>query len=142
MKKSKRVLQIGKLGLMGKEFPSLVLFTITLDNQGLSSGSLAIIFDGKTPETSKRFGVYLCEKVTEKYGESGRYVCEGRLIDVCSSEKIDFSDKLWYVEQFQRINNNIKEEFSKHSLWHRIFHRPFLVPSVFCNIFNHNISAI
>lgn len=132
----KRVLQISRYNCTGDKFPSVIKDRVTLNRPGLCRGSIILFLDGRRYETTTKIGVYICKKVGySKYVENG-YNYEAVKIGMLDTENIDFDDKFWYVNEFVKLNNRIESAFKQRSFWYRLFHRPLLVPELFCDAKN------
>lgn len=129
----KRVILTSRYNYGDNKFPKVITDKVYLNRPGLCRGSIIICLDGRRPETSRACAVYLCKKVTCGKYQEDLYGYEAVKIGMLDTENVNFDDKLWYVAEFNKLNKRIKNYFANKSFWYRLFHRPLLVPKLFCD---------
>lgn len=129
----KRVIQISRYKYGDDKFPEVIQDKVFLNRPGLCRGSVIICLDGTIPETTTKCGIYLCKKVESGKYQDDLYYYVAVRVGIIDAENINFSDKLWYVSEFNKLNKRIKNNFGKRSFWYRLFHRPLLIPKLFCD---------
>ena len=132
----KRVVEISRYSYKDDQFPKVIKDKVFLGGPGLCRGSIIICLDGRRHETTRKCGVYLCKRVKGEKDPEDLYYYEAVKIGIIDAENIDFGYKFWYVKEFVKLNKRIKCRFKEHSFWYRFFHRPLLVPELFCDLKN------
>jgi len=130
----KRVLQISRHKYDDADkFPNTIDGIVFLEPPGLCKGSVIIFLDGSKPETTRYCGVYLCKNVGLSSDLDDLYMYTSERIGVINVENVDFNDSLWYVDEFNKLNKELKDAFNQKTFWYRLFHKQKIVPKLFCD---------